>query len=141
MFDLQGKYHQCPPQIFLKFSGLQDSGTERYESPKLAAKIHFYYHKKSILNQKKRNNTKPIMISCRTPIISAYKTDVLRLLRYLQLSPRYWQIFVVYIFVQFLTLFLSQKKKCILAGSFGMSIFPYNYFKVLKVSRKSEAAS
>ena len=36
------------PQIFLKFSGLQDSGMERYPSPKLAAEVHFYYLKNSV---------------------------------------------------------------------------------------------
>jgi len=44
----QGEYYNCTPQIFLKFSGQQDSGTERYPSPKLAAEIHFYCLKNSV---------------------------------------------------------------------------------------------
>ena len=48
MFDLQGEYYNCPPQIFLKYSGLQDSGMGTYPSPKLAAEIHFYYLKNSV---------------------------------------------------------------------------------------------
>jgi len=42
---LQGEYYNCPIQIFLKFSELPDSGTERYPSPKFAAEIYFYYLK------------------------------------------------------------------------------------------------
>jgi len=44
----QGEYYNCPPQIFLKFSGLQDSGMESYPSPKLAAEIHFYCLENSV---------------------------------------------------------------------------------------------
>jgi len=33
----QGEYYNCPPQIFFEVSGLQDSGMERYPSPKSAA--------------------------------------------------------------------------------------------------------
>jgi len=43
--SLQGEFYSCPPQISLKFSGLQDSGMGRYPSPKLAADIHFYFWK------------------------------------------------------------------------------------------------
>ena len=39
---IQGEYHNCPPQIFLIFSGLQDSSMKRFPSTKLAAEIHFY---------------------------------------------------------------------------------------------------
>jgi len=71
------EYFNSSPQIFLKFSGLQDSGTgmERYPSPKLAAEIHFYYLKNSVqFGAKKylfRHNLKPIIIPCRTPKSSA----------------------------------------------------------------------
>jgi len=36
---LQGEYYNCPHQIFLKFSGLQNSGMEKYSSPKLPAEM------------------------------------------------------------------------------------------------------
>jgi len=41
--SLQGKFQYSPTPIFRKLSGLQDSGMERYPSPKLAAGIHFYH--------------------------------------------------------------------------------------------------
>jgi len=46
--SLQGEYYNCPSQIFLKLSGLQDSGMEKCSSFKLAAEIHFYYLKNSV---------------------------------------------------------------------------------------------
>jgi len=45
---LRGTDYNCPPQIFLKFTGLHDSGMERNPNPKLAAEIHFYYLKNSV---------------------------------------------------------------------------------------------
>jgi len=43
-----GDYFRCPPRIFLKFSGLQDSGVEKYPGPKLATKIHCHLIKNSV---------------------------------------------------------------------------------------------
>jgi len=45
--NLREVYYYCPPQTFLKFSGLKDSGMERYPSP-FAAEIHFYCFKNSV---------------------------------------------------------------------------------------------
>jgi len=45
---LQGEYSDCPPQIFLKFSGLQESAMERYPSPKLAYEIQLYHPENSV---------------------------------------------------------------------------------------------
>jgi len=43
--------------------GLQDSGTERYPSPKLAAVIHLYFLKKTVkIEQKLKKNTKNYVI-------------------------------------------------------------------------------
>jgi len=36
-------YNNCAPPIFLTLSGSQDSGMERYSSPKLVVEINSYY--------------------------------------------------------------------------------------------------
>jgi len=49
----KGKYHNCPAPIFEKLSGLQNSGMERYSSPKFVAEILFTTLKISLkLNRK-----------------------------------------------------------------------------------------
>jgi len=45
--EWQVEYYNYPPQIFLKFSGPQDSGKKRYLSLKRFAEIHFHYLKNS----------------------------------------------------------------------------------------------
>jgi len=40
-FHSLGEYYNYPPQIFLKFSGLQYGGMERYPSPNLRPKFSF----------------------------------------------------------------------------------------------------
>jgi len=101
---LQGQYCNCPPQIVLKFSVLQDSDMERYPSPKLAIEIHFYYPKIALNLEQKiciRYNLKPIII-CRTSKSGA-------LLGFCDISSRFQYIgnfSCFHIFVPFLTWFL-----------------------------------
>jgi len=47
-FRSQGEYYNCAPQIFLKFSRLQDIGMDRYSSPKFSVEMDFYYFKNSV---------------------------------------------------------------------------------------------
>jgi len=97
---LQGEYFNCLPQILLKFSGLQDSGIERYLSSKLVAETHFYFLENSVQFWTKRylfrHSLKPIIIPCRTPK-SSLKTKISRILRHFRPFTRCWQLFVFFL--------------------------------------------
>jgi len=57
--------YNCPPKSFLNFSGLKDTGMERYLAPNLLPKFIFNTLKIAInIKQKNQYNLKPIIIPC-----------------------------------------------------------------------------
>jgi len=134
--NLLGEYYNCPPQIFLEFSGLQDSGMDT-QAPNLppkyiltTSKITFNFDQKYFF----RPNFKPVIIPCWASkssvqgVTSCWKSvhrissTSWEIWRLCDISSRFQDICnfsCFYIFVQFLTL-LIRLKECIPAASFGL---------------------